>query len=227
MLTIPVAGVSAPATGAAGVVTDVYRPGVSTRFAYVNFSVTARAWPARGAPPVGHLRRRTHEGTDELVLVRAIARGGAWLKVELPVRPTGTTGWIPRWSVGELRRTTTWLRIDRRYLRATLVDGGRVVWRAPVGIGRRSSPTPAGSFYIRDRLVPRRKDTMYGALALGLSARSEALTDWPGGGFIGIHGTNRPGQVPGRISHGCVRLRNRDILALDALMPVGTPVTIR
>jgi lipoprotein-anchoring transpeptidase ErfK/SrfK len=61
---------------------------------------------------------------------------------------------------------------------------------------------------------------------MGTNARSAVLTDWPGGGFIGIHGTDRPDLVPGRISHGCIRLRNGDILRLDRLMPVGTPVTI-
>jgi len=53
------------------------------------------------------------------------------------------------------------------------------------------------------------------------------LTDWPGGGFIGIHGTDAPQLLPGRVSHGCIRLRNEDILRLRKLMPVGTPVTIR
>jgi lipoprotein-anchoring transpeptidase ErfK/SrfK len=52
------------------------------------------------------------------------------------------------------------------------------------------------------------------------------LTDWPNGGYIGIHGTDQPGILPGRVSHGCVRLKNASILALARLMPVGTPVTI-
>ena len=66
----------------------------------------------------------------------------------------------------------------------------------------------------------------YGPLAFGTSARSETLTDWPGGGFIGIHGTNRPGILPGRVSHGCVRVPNANIIKLARLMPVGTPLTI-
>jgi lipoprotein-anchoring transpeptidase ErfK/SrfK len=63
----------------------------------------------------------------------------------------------------------------------------------------------------------------YGPVAFGTNARSPVLTDWPGSGFIG---TNRPELLPGRVSHGCIRLRNSDILALARLMPVGTPVTI-
>jgi lipoprotein-anchoring transpeptidase ErfK/SrfK len=53
------------------------------------------------------------------------------------------------------------------------------------------------------------------------------LTDWPGGGFIGIHGTNAPGLIPGRVSHGCIRMRNEDITRLNSLMSVGTPVSVR
>lgn len=64
-------------------------------------------------------------------------------------------------------------------------------------------------------------------LAFGTSARSDVLTDWPAGGYIGIHGTDRPELLPGRVSHGCIRLRNADILRLAELMPVGTPLTIR
>jgi lipoprotein-anchoring transpeptidase ErfK/SrfK len=70
-------------------------------------------------------------------------------------------------------------------------------------------------------------DPVYGPLAFGTTARSETLTDWPGGGFVGIHGTNRPAVLPGRVSHGCIRMRNRDILRLARRMPVGTAVTIR
>jgi lipoprotein-anchoring transpeptidase ErfK/SrfK len=66
----------------------------------------------------------------------------------------------------------------------------------------------------------------YGPVAFGTNARSPVLTDWPGGGFIGIHGTDEPQVIPGRISHGCIRLRNSDILKLARLMPVGTRVVV-
>jgi lipoprotein-anchoring transpeptidase ErfK/SrfK len=63
--------------------------------------------------------------------------------------------------------------------------------------------------------------------AFGISATSPALTDWPGGGIIGIHGTNQPELIPGRISHGCVRVPNRKINRLRKLMSLGTPIEIR
>ena len=45
--------------------------------------------------------------------------------------------------------------------------------------------------------------------------------------MVGLHGTNEPDLIPGRPSHGCIRLRNRDILTLYRLAPNGTPVDIR
>ncbi len=53
------------------------------------------------------------------------------------------------------------------------------------------------------------------------------LTDWPGGGFIGIHGTNAPELLPGRVSHGCIRINNHAVRRLARLLPIGTPFTIR
>ena len=65
----------------------------------------------------------------------------------------------------------------------------------------------------------------YGPLAFGTAAYSR-LSEWPGGGVVGLHGTNAPGLIPGRPSHGCIRVRNDKIVALDRLMPVGTPLWI-
>ena len=120
----------------------------------------------------------------------------------------------------------TRLVIDRRRLQAVLFRDDRVVLRAKVGIGKRAWPTPGGQFYVRNRLTSYRSPA-YGPLAFGLSARSPVLTDWPAGGYIGIHGTDQPELLPGRVSHGCIRMANRDILRLGRLMPVGTPVTVR
>jgi lipoprotein-anchoring transpeptidase ErfK/SrfK len=52
------------------------------------------------------------------------------------------------------------------------------------------------------------------------------LSDWPGGGVVGVHGTNTPWLIGQAVSHGCVRLRNSDVLALRKLVRVGTPVKI-
>ena len=67
---------------------------------------------------------------------------------------------------------------------------------------------------------------IYGPWAFGTSDYS-VLSDWPGGGVIGIHGTNEPWLLPGRVSHGCVRVENSAIRRLAKLLPIGTPVRIR
>ena len=96
---------------------------------------------------------------------------------------------------------------------------------ARIGVGKPAWPTPRGLFYIRNKLASFRSP-VYGPLAFGTSARSNVPTDWPDGGYVGIHGTDRPGLIPGRVSRGCIRMRNQDILRLGRLMPVGTPVTV-
>ena len=108
---------------------------------------------------------------------------------------------------------------------ATLKRDGKPVFRTRVGVGRPQWPTPHGEFYVRDKLT-RFGNPFYGPIAFGTSARSAVLTDWPGGGFVGVHGTNEPGILPGHVSHGCIRMRNSAILRLAQLMPVGTPLTV-
>jgi lipoprotein-anchoring transpeptidase ErfK/SrfK len=94
-----------------------------------------------------------------------------------------------------------------------------------VGVGARATPTPAGRVWVREKLRFR-AIPVYGTHAIGTSAYAPRLTDWPNGGVVGLHGTDEPWLVPGRPSHGCVRLRNADIARLYRLMPVGTPIRI-
>jgi lipoprotein-anchoring transpeptidase ErfK/SrfK len=195
----------------------------------VRRAVRARSAPEPAAPVVAWVGTRTPEGTDNtlLILDRAADRHGrVWVRARLPVLPAGTTGWLPREAIGGYRVVRTHLVVDVRRLRATLLRNGHRILRAPVAVGQPRWPTPRGRFYIRNKLV-RYRSSFYGPLAFGTSARSDVLTDWPGGGFVGIHGTDRPDLVPGRISHGCIRMRNPDIVRLGRLMPVGTPLTIR
>ncbi len=148
----------------------------------------------------------------------------AWLKIRLPGRPNGRTGWVPATALGRLNVVRTQLVVDRRKLRATLRRDGRIVWQAPVGVGAPATPTPAGRFWVRERL--RGDGGTYGPWAFGTSAYS-SMRDWMFGGVVGIHGTNQPGLIPGRPSHGCIRVRNADLKRLVRLLPTGTPVRIR
>jgi L,D-transpeptidase catalytic domain len=202
-------------------------PAADTRWAPVLRPAVARDAPSPKAAAVGQLPTLTPDGTTNIVVAdrEADVDGKIWVRVGLSVLPNDTEGWVPRSSLGGWSFVDTQLVIDRSRFTATLYRAGRVIFRAEVGVGAPGTPTPAGHFYVRDRLNGF-SSPMYGPLAFGTNARSPTLTDWPGGGVVGIHGTDQPDQIPGRISHGCVRLTNAAILKLGSLMPVGTPVTI-
>lgn len=197
-------------------------------WSFVHRATTARRTPSRAGAAVARLATTTPEGTANTLLVLGRARdtaGRVWVRARLPVLPNGTTGWVPRRALGGYRSVHTRLVVNLRRRRATLLRNGRPLMRADIGVGLDQSPTPRGRFYIRNKLV-RYRSGFYGPLAFGTSARSAVLTDWPGGGFIGIHGTNQPELLPGRVSHGCIRMRNADIVRLGRLMPVGTPMEV-
>lgn len=213
---------------AATVVPDAPGAGES-RWAYLLRDVAARERPTFRAPTLTMIATTTPEGESNLVTVVARHRDASlteWVRVRLAMLPNGRTGWVPRAALGEVHVVRTRLVVDRGRLEATLYRDGRPLFRAPVGVGDTLNPTPAGVFTVRVRLDGF-GDPFYGPLAFGTNARSPTVTDWPGGGFIGIHGTNRPDLLPGRVSHGCIRLRNADLLRLARLMPLGTPVAVR
>jgi lipoprotein-anchoring transpeptidase ErfK/SrfK len=110
-------------------------------------------------------------------------------------------------------------------LRITLFRDGQAIFTAPIGVGKSSTVTPTGQFYVMEKLITANA-AVYGPYALGTSAYAPTLSEWPGGGVVGIHGTDEPQLIPGRPSHGCVRLRNADISRLWALVELGTPIDI-
>jgi hypothetical protein len=188
----------------------------------------ARSAPNRSARVVDAIPFLTPENTQNVValLESRRLRSGEWIKIRLATLPNSSVGWVRRGDLGAFRLVRTRLIVNRQALTATLYRAGKKVFQAPVGVGQSQWPTPRGEYYIRMKLCCY-GNPIYGPYAFGLSARSAVLTDWPGGGFIGIHGTNAPGLIPGRISHGCVRMRNEHITRLNSLMSVGTPVSVR
>jgi len=198
-----------------------------SRWAHANELYPIRTAPIRTARNITRLRFFTEDKRPEVYLVLSAvldARGDAWLKIRLPRRPNGQKGWVPQDMLSQLHVVQTQLIINRTLKRATLYKAGRRIWRAPVGVGKVSTPTPGGKFYVRELLKGDGK--LYGSWAFGTSAYA-SVSDWPNGGVVGVHGTNQPELIPGRPSHGCVRVRNVNINRLARLMPIGTPVEIR
>jgi L,D-transpeptidase catalytic domain len=191
-------------------------------------ATTVRDRPA-GSGTMAEVETRTPEGTANLVLISRQAKraaGRLWVRVRAAGSPDDVYGWVPRASLGGYTPVRTRLLVDRVRLTVTLFRDGRRVFRTGAGIGAPQTPTPSGRFYVRNKLH-RYDSPFYGPVAFGTSARSAAASDWPAGGFVGIHGTNHPELIPGRVSAGCIRLENRAILRLAHLMDVGTPVMVR
>ena len=198
-----------------------------TRWAHAEWKAPVRPRPDGTAPTKTRLRFDTEDGLQEVYLaLRSYLHpdGSEWVQIRLPGRPNGQKGWVRRDGLRGFRVVRTMLLIDRSKLRATLFRRGKRVWSAPVGVGAPGTPTPAGRFYIRGRLYPK-PGGLYGDLAFPTSAYS-SLSEWPGGGVVGIHGTNQPQLIPGRPSHGCIRLQNAAIRRLARLLPNGSPVRI-
>jgi hypothetical protein len=149
----------------------------------------------------------------------------AWYRVQLPVKPNGTTGYVRARSVN-LRVVRSRVVVDLSRRLVLVYDRGRLALRTRAAIGASATPTPLGSFYVNQRF---RDDPNgpYGWAAIGISAFSEVLTGWPQGGPVAIHGTNRPSLLGLPISNGCIRVSNAAVQRLWKLAPAGTPVLIR
>ena len=113
--------------------------------------------------------------------------------------------------------------IDRSERTLELRSGRRVLLRTRVAVGAPGMETPLGRFYVQAKFRP--TAPVLGAFGFETSAYSK-LSEWPGGGIVGIHGTNTPELLGQAVSHGCVRVANEAILRLRDLVPVGTPIEI-
>lgn len=150
-----------------------------------------------------------------------------WAEVSLAMRPNGSTGWI-RTEAVDLYVVPGHIVVDLSDRSLVYYEDGEEAFRAPIAIGSDRSPTPTGEFYVTDVVTLTKAGTPWGPHALGLSARSNHITEFNGGdGIIAIHGTSNPASIGDNVSLGCVRLHNDMITRLHALVPMGTPVEIR
>jgi lipoprotein-anchoring transpeptidase ErfK/SrfK len=156
-------------------------------------------------------------------------KGNDWLRVPLPGRPLGRVGWIPAANATIVH--THWrLVVDRKKREATLYRDKRAKRRFEVVVGKATTPTPKGHFFLEEH-VPQSAGSVLGPWALATSAFSTVLQEFGGSpGQVALHG--RSGALLNdplgtAASHGCIRFDNRVIRQLSALLPNGTPIDIR
>jgi lipoprotein-anchoring transpeptidase ErfK/SrfK len=226
---------------AAGAATSSSTPAVSTAktkvlsnettfttWSEANYAGAIRSAPSNHARSIARLRFGTPDGLGlqvYILLSQRSSASGTWVKLRIPGRPNGRTGWVPRGALSGYEVVHTELIVNRAARRLTLFRNGKAIFHAPVGVGKPSTPTPPGHFWITEAFSS--NVAAYGPYAFGTTDYSNVETDWPGGGVVGLHGTDEPSLVPGDPSHGCIRLHNSDILRLKKLLPIGTPLWIQ
>ena len=194
--------------------------------------VQARAtvFRAPGERPFARLGRENVNGVPMVLGVRAKRLDrrceARWYRVQLPLRPNGITGWVRAADVS-LEPVTTRIEVDLSARSVTLFDHGRRILSTTAAIGSAATPTPTGSYYVNQRLIPTDPSGPFGPGAIGISAFSPVLTGWAQGGPIAIHGTNRPELIGQAVSNGCIRIRNDVLRRLFDRTLAGTPVLVR
>jgi len=193
--------------------------------------VAVLAKPRAASRQVGVLRQFRPDFRPQFVLALSVVRAEKtgkplWYRVTVPGRPNGQTGWV-RARALEVRPVKKRIVIYRSARKFEFWDGDRLLRSGRVAVGKPGAETPTGLFFVTWKFDPSHDPTwsVLGEYAFETSAYSK-LTDWPGGGIVGVHGTPWPQLLGQAVSHGCVRLHNRDITFLRSRVPLGTPVKI-
>ena len=161
------------------------------------------------------------------------AAGKDWLQVRLPGRELHRetpppTGWIT--ADGVKVSTTPWHVVVSIPTRSVHVyRNGRRLKTFKVVVGKRSTPTPRGEFFIEEGLRLPRRHVGY-PFALATSARSRVFKEFMGGpGQVALHGmVNIPGSKMGTASsNGCIRMRTPALMWMAQYIKAGTPLTVR
>src|SRR3954469_19547135 len=184
--------------------------------------------PRAGARRIGFVAGRrplTHVRTVLPVVGRATApSGGSWVPVRLPGRPNGHEGWI---SADHTRRASTaWsVAVSVAHRTVTVTHGDRVEGRFRAVVGRHSTPTPRGHFFVEE-IVPLGR--LGGPYALAMSARSRVFQQFDGGpGQVAVHSRAGLAGAPGTaVSNGCIRLSARAVRWLARRIRPGVPLTV-
>ena len=192
--------------------------------------VAVLAGPRAGARRIATLSQFRPDYRPRVVLALDVVgkadKQPTWYRISVPGRPNGRTGWV-RAAALDLHPVHKRLIIFRGARRFEFWDRSRLVRAGKVAVGAPGAETPLGLFYVTWKFDPTFDPdwAILGEYAFETSAYSK-LTDWPGGGIVGVHGTPWPELLGQAVSHGCVRLDNRDVEFLRHRIPLGTPVKI-
>jgi lipoprotein-anchoring transpeptidase ErfK/SrfK len=202
---------------------------ITTKFAVAQAAMPIYRQPNTHSGVVNKLVYYTPDGealqTYEFVASKRV-NGTTWQEIDVPMRPNGQVGWVKSSWLDTPQVSHKLIIVDIATETLTVYDHGKVVFTAPVGTGDSSVGwgTPIGHFWVAEAFPSR--NPFYGPWAFGTTDRASD-TEFPDGSIVGIHGTDQPQLIPGDPSHGCIRLKDEDILKLKALVSIGDPVWIQ
>jgi lipoprotein-anchoring transpeptidase ErfK/SrfK len=133
------------------------------------------------------------------------------------------------------REDATVITVDRKNFKLRLFKNLRVVAEYGVAVGRSGLETPTGIYHVLEREVNppwHVPDSSWAGSLAGTTVppgpSDPIVARWMGlGGGIGIHGTDEPFSIGSDASHGCIRMRPADVIALYPRVPLGTTVYIK
>ena len=160
------------------------------------------------------------------LVVQVLENQGEWMKVLITARPNHTTGWIKAEDV-TIAATEYRIELDLSTYHLKVFKGAELFVETDVVIGKDSTPTPLGRFFITEKIKNQSDTGIYGAWILPVNAYSEVLDTFDNGlPQIAFHGTNQPELVGTKASNGCVRIPNETVTKIADAVPAGTPIEI-
>jgi lipoprotein-anchoring transpeptidase ErfK/SrfK len=190
--------------------------------------LSVRNAPSARAHVIGKLSEfRPQDYRPRYVLAVAVKKGKkgkpAWYKITVPGRPNGRTGWVPAKQISI--RSVPWQVVVFRGSRVVqLWKKDQLVYTSKVAVGAAGMETPIGLYYVTVRFRPVTQPFL-GSFAFETSAYSK-LSEWPGGGVVGLHGTTSPQLLGQAVSHGCIRISNATADFFRDRIPLGTPIRV-
>ncbi len=181
--------------------------------------------PIYAAPGGAQTRTMKNPTVEGMQVVFGVKENrGEWIKVQLPARPNGSTGWVKGSDV-LIKTVPNHIVIEVAKRKLSAFKGSQLLMETPVGVGTSKTPTPTGTFYVD--FSAKNPGNGYGAHMLSVAAFSNVLRNFGGGvGQIAIHGTGNDGSVGQFSSNGCIRMHNADVVKLAGMVAPGTPVFI-
>ena len=160
------------------------------------------------------------------LVVDVLENQGDWMKVLITARPNHTTGWIKADDV-TIAATDYHIELDLSTFHLKVFQGANVFVETDVVIGKDSTPTPIGRFFVTEKIKNSSDTGVYGAWILPTNGYSEVLETFDNGlPQVAFHGTNQPELVRTKSSNGCVRIPNDVVITIAGAIPAGTPIDI-